>query len=106
MSKHTPRPWEMSKPYSGETGGKCVSITGVHTHYYGGVDYNTPTEKADANLIHAAPELAAACVLFLKQLAYDKIKVYPCDDTSPDICEVMEEALFLAGVEVKYDDVL
>jgi len=47
-TSHTSEPWHMSKPYPGESGGKCVAITGVHTHYYEGVDFNTATEKADA----------------------------------------------------------
>jgi hypothetical protein len=50
----------MSKPYPGEAGGKCVSITGVHSHYYEGVDFNTETEQADARLITAAPDMLEA----------------------------------------------
>lgn len=50
---HTPEPWTLSKPFRGDAGGKCVSITGVHSHYYESVDYNTEQEKADAERIVA-----------------------------------------------------
>ena len=49
----------MSEPYNGETGGKCVEITGVHGHYYDGVCYNTDQEKADAERIVACVNACA-----------------------------------------------
>ena len=56
-ARHTPGPWNMSEPYKGEAGGKCVVITGVFPHYYEGVDCNTDEEKANAKLIKEAPLL-------------------------------------------------
>lgn len=63
---HSPEPWEISKPFKGETGGKCVSITGIHTHYYNGVNWNTDLEKADAARI-------VACVNYCKGLTTEEL---------------------------------
>ena len=78
---HTPEPWEMSKPYGGEAGGTCVAITGVISHYFEGVNYNSEEEQANAERI-------VACV-------------NACEGINPEAVGEMLKMLVKARMELK-----
>jgi hypothetical protein len=59
MSKHTPGPWRYSEAYG--------YIDSVNDTIVDLGDVRTETERANARLIAAAPELLAACKFLLTQ---------------------------------------
>ncbi len=84
---HSPEPWAISKPFPGESGGKCVEITGIHAHYYRGVDWNTDEEKVNAARIVAC--VNACCGWTTEELVnHTFLKTGTLSDSGRDVAHL------------------
>lgn len=107
---HTPGPWhvEMRNEPIGQTGDfDCVALIKPHCRERAFPSWvaevsESDNQEANAKLIAAAPELASACVLLMKQLGSGDVQMFAECAELPDPIEKMESALKKAGVEVRY----
>ena len=66
-TKHTPAPWVKRKLFKGHT---CISASTLIARVYSTIYQDEENEKANADLMSAAPELLEACQQIVWKLSH------------------------------------